>query len=217
MRTIAASISRRCRDGHEENRSRKEQGAQADARDETVELRAFRQGRRRSGQAGPPRAAQARPGTGPRAVRVQAQRRARRTAEGARGHAPGRDDGPAVRTPRERPRATRRVTATYLEISVDSTAPRRHTRSHAYVQARRHRDSLPGEHSKEWITGGACALAIEQYRMSHKASPETDEAFLFWCTSSVRLTEWSRRWTRQARCSNAAIGAPPARSHYRPS
>ena len=35
-------ISRRCRDGHEENRSRKEQGAQADARAEAIQLRAFR-------------------------------------------------------------------------------------------------------------------------------------------------------------------------------
>ncbi|WP_163012931.1 hypothetical protein [Burkholderia stabilis] len=63
------------------------------------------------------------------------------------------------------------------KIVVDNIASRRQTRSHAYVQAHRHRDSMPGEHSKEWITGGACALAIEQYRMSHKASPETDEAF----------------------------------------
>ncbi|CAI8903263.1 hypothetical protein EMIT0158MI4_20299 [Burkholderia ambifaria] len=76
------------------------------------------------------------------------------------------------------------------------------------------------EHSKEWITGGACALASEQYRMSHKASPETDEAFLFWCASSVRLNEWSRRWTRQARCSTVPtvpIRAAVARSRYRPS
>ncbi|CAG9261157.1 hypothetical protein BDI4_670010 [Burkholderia diffusa] len=76
---------------------------------------------------------------------------------------------------------------------------------------------MPGEHSKEWITGGACALASEQYRMSHKASPETDEAFLFWCASSVRLNEWRRRWTRQARCSTVPIRAASARSRYRPS
>ncbi|CAM2186106.1 hypothetical protein BLAT2472_80249 [Burkholderia latens] len=76
------------------------------------------------------------------------------------------------------------------------------------------------EHSKEWITGGACALASEQYRMSHKASPETDEAFLFWCASSVRLNEWRRRWTRQAHCSTVPMRAASARcprSHYRPS
>ncbi|MFX7825190.1 hypothetical protein ABTK20_22575, partial [Acinetobacter baumannii] len=73
------------------------------------------------------------------------------------------------------------------KIVVDNAARRQQNRSHAYVQAHRHHDALPGEHSKEWITGGACALAIGQYRMSHKASPETDEAFLFWCTSSVRL------------------------------
>ncbi|WP_428840914.1 DUF2917 domain-containing protein [Burkholderia vietnamiensis] len=41
--------------------------------------------------------------------------------------------------------------------------------------------------------------------MSHEASPETDEAFLFWCASFVRPNEWSRRWTRQARCSTVVI------------
>lgn len=60
--------------------------------------------------------------------------------------------------------------------AIDSAAKLRKTQSHEYLYPYHYRGHEPCSHPTRWATGGVCALGRAGFR--HKASPETDEAFL---------------------------------------
>lgn len=83
-----------------------------------------------------------------------------------------------------------------VKIPLTDITLSRQTDPYANAQSDRHRDRAASDRPTGHVTGGICALGIGS-TVHHKASPETDEAFVFWVHPSPL-----RNWSREDDCRN---------------
>lgn len=96
--------------------------------------------------------------------------------------------------------------------SIDSAAKLGKTYPHECLYPHHYRNHEPCGHPTRWATGGVCALGQAGFR--HKASPETDEAFLLNAASPFDCFPTETSMTDSSSCLTSCNRLPGGSSTY---